>query len=119
MLEKKEKLVLLYLCEICKKDKAYLLSCESIAEFISQKYLISLRELNSIMLTLKKEDFLDYEISDSKDQSYYIVNLRPKALTFTRDEKNRKKNVALVLAKTIGLSVLSFVLGLILKAIFS
>lgn len=119
MLEKKEKFVLLYLCEICKKEKAYLLSAESIAEFISQKYLISLQELNSIMITLKKEEYLDYTLSNGKDGNYYVVCLKSKAITYKRDEKTRKINIALLFAKTIGLSILSFVLGLILKIIFS
>lgn len=119
MLEKKEKFVLLYLCEICKKEKPYLLSAEKIAEFVSQKYLISLHELNSIMLALSKEDYLDFTPSNGRDGNYYVITLKSKAVTYKRDEKNRKINIALLFAKTIGLSVLSFILGLILKAIFS
>ena len=118
MLDKKEKLVMSYLCEICPDKKTYLVSTSQIAEFVSKKYVISLAELGDIMISLCKDNYLDFVVSDSKKGYYYCVNLKNKGLTFKKDIQKEHKAIFGLIARTILLSLLSFVLGLLLKAIF-
>ena len=60
MLDKKEKFVILYLLEICPNKRSYLILAEQIAEFVSKKYLISTTELDDIMITLAKDNYIDF-----------------------------------------------------------
>jgi len=118
MLDKKEKFVVLYLIEICPQKRSYLILAEQIAEFVSKKYLISTNELDDIMLSLSKDNYIDFVASDSKNGYYYCITLKGKALTLKRDLKKQKKEAWFVLLKTLGLAVLSFAVGILLKTIF-
>ena len=118
MLDKKEKFVVLYLIEICPNKRSYLVLAEQIAEFVSKKYLISTTELDDIMITLAKDNYIDFVVSDSKKGYYYCITLKNKALTLKRDLQKQKKEFWLLVLKTFGFAVLSFVIGIILKTIF-
>ena len=118
VLDKKEKLVMLYLSSICLDKKTYLISTSDIAEFVSKKYVISIAELNDIMISLCKDNYLDFVVSDSKKGYYYVVNLKNKGLTFKKDLKKEKQALWGLVLRTLCLTLLSFVLGLLLKIIF-
>lgn len=118
MLDKKEKLVMLYLSSICLDKKTYLVSTSDIAEFVSKKFVISIAELNDIMISLCKDNYLDFVVSDSKKGYYYCVNLKNKGLTFKKDLKKEKQALFGLVLRTLFLTLLSFVLGLLLKIIF-
>lgn len=118
MLDKKEKLVMLYLSNVCTDKKTYLISSASIAEFVSKKYVISISELDDIMISLCKDNYLDFVGSSSKKGYYYCVNLKNKGLTYKKDLKKEKQELFGLFVRTIILSVISFVLGLLLKMIF-
>lgn len=118
MLDKKEKFVILYLLEICPQKRSYLILAENIAEFVSKKYLITTSELDDIMISLSKDNYLEFVASDSKKGYYYCITLKSKALTLKKDIKKQKKEFALVLLRTFGLAVLSFIIGVLLKTIF-
>ena len=91
MLDKKEKLVMLYLLDICVDKKTYLISSSSIAEYVSRKYVISIAELDDIMISLSKDNYLDFVGSSSKKGYYYCVNLKNKGLTYKKDLKKKKQ----------------------------
>lgn len=118
MLDKKEKMVMSYLCSVCLDKKTYLISTSSLAEYVSKKYVISIAELNDIMISLCKDNYLDFVVSDSKKGYYYCINLKNKGLTFKKDLKKEKQALIGLVIRTVALSLLSFLLGLLLKAIF-
>ncbi|MCI7003075.1 MAG: hypothetical protein MR904_01860 [Clostridia bacterium] len=118
MLDKKERFIVLYLLEICPNRRSYLIKAEQIAEFVSRKYLISTSELDDIMITLAKDNYIDFVVSDSKKGYYYCVTLKNKALTLKKDMKKQKQAFWLLVLRTFGFAVLSFVIGLLLKTIF-
>lgn len=118
MLDKKERFVVLYLLEICPPKGSYLVLAEQVAEFVSRKYLISTNELDDIMLSLCKDNYIDFVASESKNGYYYCITLKGKALTLKRDLKKQKKEAWMVLLRTLGLAVLSFAVGILLKTIF-
>ena len=49
---------MLYLSEVCKTKKTYLILSTDIAEFVSKKYIISLTELDDIMIMLEKDKYI-------------------------------------------------------------
>ena len=118
MLDKKEKFVVLYLVEICPQKRSYLILAENIAEFVSRKYLITTDELDDIMLSLAKDNYIEFVASNSKNGYYYCITLKSKALTLKKDLKKQKQELILTLIRTVGLGVLSFVIGVLLKTIF-
>ena len=109
---------MLYLSEVCKTKKTYLILSTDIAEFVSKKYIISLTELDDIMIMLEKDKYIDFVVSDGKKGYYYCVTLLNKGLTYKKDLKKEKKELLLLVARTLVLAVLSFVVGVLLKAIF-
>lgn len=118
MLDQKEKFVVLYLLEICPAKRSYLILAEQIAEFVSKKYLITISELDDIMLSLSKDNYVDFVVSDGKNGYYYCITLKNKALTLKKDLQKQKKEFWLNVLKTFGFAVLSFVIGIILRSIF-
>ncbi len=118
MLDKKEKFVILYLLEICPQRRSYLILAENIAEFVSRKFLITTSELDDIMISLAKDNYIEFVASDSKKGYYYCITLKNKALTLKKDLKKQKTEFWWLIVRTLGLAVLSFVIGLLLKSIF-
>ena len=111
-------MVMTFLSEICTSKRAYLISAEQIAEFVSKKFILSVAEIDDIMISLNKDNYLDFIISDSKSGYYYCITLKNRGLTFKKDEKKHKTEIAMLLFRTIGITVLSFILGLLLRLIF-
>ena len=119
MLDKKEKTVMQFLSEICTSKRSYLISAEQIAEFISKKFILSISEIDDILISLNKDGYLDFVISDSKSGYYYCITLKNKGLTYKKDEKKKRTEIILLLLRTLGITILSFILGVILRAIFN
>lgn len=118
MLDNKEKLVMKYLCQVCPDKRTRLICSASIAENLSNKYVVSVSELDEIMMSLSKDNYLDYVISDSKKGYYYCISLKDKGLTFLHEQKKAKKEMGFLIARTLFLAGLSFVVGVLLKMIF-
>lgn len=118
MLDKKEKMVMSYLCEICKDKKTYLISVEQIASQVYKKCLLSVSDLDDIMISLSKDNYLDFVAMDGRKGYYYCITLKNKGLTYKKDIQKEKKEVIFIILRTVGLAVLSFVIGFLLKMIF-
>ena len=118
LLDKKEKMVMKYLCKVCPQKQSCLISADEIAHFLCKKYLISMSELDDIMLSLYKDNYIDFVASNSKKGYYYCIRLKSRGQTFLNDLKKEKKNFAIAIIKTICLAGISFAIGVILKAIF-
>ena len=119
MLDKKEKTVMTYLSEVCLAKRSYLISAEQIAEHVSKKFILSIAEIDDILISLNKDNYLDFVISDSKHGYYYVITLKNKGLTFKKDEKKKKKELLMLFLRTLGITILSFVLGILLRIIFN
>lgn len=118
MLDKKEKMVMKYLCKVCPQRQSCLISAQQIAEHLCRKYLVSISELDDIMISLAKDNLIEFVASNGKKGYYYCVKLKSKGQTFLKDLAKEKKELGFLIFKTICLAAVSFVIGLILKAIF-
>lgn len=118
MQERKEKLVLRYLCRVCVGKKTYLISPHDIAKEVSNKLILSISEIDEIMAGLSLQNYIDFVVSDSKNGYYYCVKLKKKGQTYLSDSKKQKKELFKLILRSMFLATVSFVFGLILKAIF-
>ena len=118
MPDKKEKLILKYLCKVCTGKKTYLISPSDIAKQVCKKYVLSVSEIDEIMASLALQNYLEYVISDSKNGYFYCIKLKKKGQTYLHDAKKQKKALYMLIVRSIFLATVSFVFGLILKAIF-
>ena len=115
---RKEKLVLKYLCKVCTGKKTYLISPHEIAKEVCKKEVLSISEIDEIMASLTLQNYIEFVVSDSKSGYYYCVKLKKKGQTYLSDAKRQKKALFMLVLRSIFLATVSFVFGLILKAIF-
>ena len=118
MPERKERLVLKYLCKVCTGKKTYLISPHDIAKEICNKMVLSINEIDEIMASSSLQNYIDFVVSDSKNGYYYCVKLKKKGQTYLADSKKQKKAMLMLILRSMFLATVSFVFGLILKAIF-
>lgn len=109
----------MYLCKVCTKKRTYLISPYEIASSLSKKFVLSVSEIDEIMATLSNENYIDFVISESKNEYYYCVTLKKKGQSFEMDIKQSRRNFLLLVLRTMFLASISFIFGLILKAIFT
>ena len=77
------------------------------------------RSVDEIMTSLAKDNYIDVVISDSKKGYFYCVMLKNKGVMFKKDLQKQKKELGLLLLRTLCITILSFVVGLILRTIFT
>lgn len=119
MLSKKEKMTMQYIFEKCKEKSSVLLTPEELCNNLSPKFDVQCIEMDEIINNLVLENYITMILSDKKGKPIYCISLDKKGESFERDIENSKKGTIKLIVRTIALAVLSFVVGLILKAIFS
>ncbi len=115
---RKEKLVMAYLCGRCQKNKTYLISPQEITQALSKKYVLSIEEIDEIMVYLSNENFIDFVVSDGKNGYFYCVNLKKSGQSFLNDIKKKKITLGMLVLRSCFLATVSFVFGVLLRAIF-
>ena len=115
---KKEKMVMTYLCNKCQQKRTYLISPQEITQALSKRFVLSIEEIDEIMATLSNENYIDFVVSDSKKGYFYCVNLKKAGQTFNIDTKKNRRTFGLLVLRSMFLATVSFVFGLILRAIF-
>lgn len=109
---------MLYLCKRCQTKKTYLISPQEIAEGLSKKCILSVSEIDDILVSLSNQNYLDFVVSESKKGYFYCITLKKCGQTFVSDSKKQKKTLGLLILRSMFLATVSFVFGIILKAIF-
>lgn len=115
---KKEKMVMSYLCAKCQKKQTYLVSPHEISQALIKKYVLSIEEIEEIMVSLANENFLDFVVSDSKKGYYFCVTLKKCGQTYLVDTKKNRRTFGIAILRSMFLATVSFVFGIILRAIF-
>lgn len=115
---KKEKMVMSYLCSKCQQKRTYLISPQEITQALSKRYVLSVEEIDEIMVELSNENYIDFVVSDSKKGYFYCVNLKKSGQTFNTDTRKNRRTFGLLILRSMFLATVSFVIGMILKAIF-
>ncbi len=118
MLNRKERRVMQYLFNVCNGKRSSLIEPEDIQNFLQPKYEVNNIELDQILNALVLENYIDLVNSDKNGKLVYCVSLKTKGEGYERERKNAKKNLYLILTRTVILACISFAITLILKAIF-
>ena len=118
MLSRKEKMIMQYILkESGNKDTCLLLPID-IEHAVAPKYSINQIEAQALLDGLVQENYINLVNSDKNGELIYCISILPKGKSFYREQKNAKKSWGGAVIRTILLAILSFVVGIILKAIF-
>lgn len=115
---KKERLVMIYLCGKCQRNKTYLISPHEITQALSKRFILSIEEIDEIMATLQNENLIDFVVSDGKNGYFYCVNLKKAGRSFILDIKRKRRTFGMLVLRSCFLATVSFAFGVILRAIF-
>jgi hypothetical protein len=85
---------------------------------LQPRYDLSNTELQGLLEGLAQENYIGLVNSDKNGELIYCINICSKGKSFIREEHNIKKSWTTAIIRTVLLAILSFVVGLILKAIF-
>jgi len=118
MLSFKEKKVMSFLYKKCKDKKSCLISPTEIADAMLPKYDLEDVEIEDLVNGLELDNYINVINSDSNGKLIYCISLKQKGKAFERDKKVQKKQWAWWVSRTIILAIISFIVGIILKAIF-
>lgn len=119
MLNKQENKVMEFVYEKCQKKGTCLLSTNDIISAMYPLLNLTEAELNEILNNLVLENYITLINSDKKGIVVYCITLTSKGEAFQRDKIDQKKSLGKRLMLTIIFACISFIVGLILKAIFS
>lgn len=118
MLSKKEQAVMTYLFGECVDKDSTLISPQQITTALMPKYELNSIEIDQIINALMLDDYIEAVSSDSKGRLVYCIKLKQKGESYLREKTTAKKTATMLIVRTVLLAILSFVVGVILKAIF-
>ena len=87
---KKEKMVMSHLCNKCQRNKTYLISPQEIAQVLAKRYIVSVEEIDEIMVSLSNDNLIEFVVSDGKNGYFYCVTLKKSGQTFVADTKKKR-----------------------------
>ncbi|MGN0960927.1 MAG: hypothetical protein ACI4PF_01860 [Christensenellales bacterium] len=118
MLSRKEKMIMQYILkESGNRDTCLLLPID-VEHAVAPRYTINQIEVQALLEGLVQENYINLVNSDKNGELIYCISILPKGKSFHREQKNIKKSWLSAILRTVLLAILSFVVGLILKAIF-
>ena len=115
---KKEKMVMSHLCNKCQRNKTYLISPQELAQVLAKRYIVSVEEIDEMMVSLSNDNLIEFVVSDGKNGYFYCVTLKKSGQTFVADTKKKRKTFGLLVLRSCFLATVSFIFGVILRAIF-
>lgn len=117
MLSKTENKVMSVLYTECKDRAALLISPTDLMKITGEKGLTQ-SKLDKIINDLNMDGYFDLVYSDRRGERVYCITLTERGKGYLRGQKVMRRNLIFRLFLTVGLALLSFIIGLILKALF-
>ncbi len=117
MLTKTESKIMKVIYKECVKRDSLLVTPNDLINMTGDKS-ITLKAIDNIMTDLNFDGYFDLVYSDRHGETVYCISLTEKGKGFDRSRKVFKRNLAFRIGLTISLAFLSFIIGLVLKAIF-
>lgn len=105
------------LYEQCKNKSSSLISPLDIVRLVGDRKL-SQSKTAQIVSDLHKDGYFDIIYSDRRGETIYCISLTEKGKAFQRNAQMMKRNVFFKVCLSFTLAVFSFLVGLILRAIF-
>lgn len=107
-----------YIFQKCEGKDSILISPEELGNVLRPRYDLSEQEVKDIVDNLVLDGYISMILSDKKGKTIYCISLDKKGESFERDRENEKKNLRVLIIRTILLAILSTFVGLLIKWIF-
>lgn len=117
MLSKVERKVMLTIYQKCQQKNPLLISPKDLKTIVCLPSA-STAELQKIVENLSTDGYFDLIYTEKHGETLYLISLLKKGKAFLRTQKEFKRNIIFRVILSAGLAVMSFIIGLILKAIF-
>ncbi len=119
MLNRQENEVMRAVYELCGGRESCLVSPYDILSVLPAKRRYTADKVDSILHSLELDDYFELLESDRKGEKVYVVTLRPNGLAYRRGSVQMRRTIAFRVALSVGGAVLTFLVGLILRSVFS
>lgn len=117
---KKEKILMDYIFDKANGKESVLIAVEDVVRFVGENFSgVDRDEVDQLMQNLVLDRYITLIMSDKKGKPIYCISLDKKGESWVRDNENKKRTTIMLVVRTVLLAVLSFVVGVVLKAIFS
>lgn len=118
MLTKNEDKIMSAIYSAANGKQSCLLTPDDILSISGARGEVNYKTLDGILEALELDDYFDMIISDRKGEKVYCITLHAKGLGYKRRKTIIKRNLSYKLAVTVVFALLSFLITLLLKAIF-
>ena len=117
MLSKKESKVMSAIFSMAMDKTALLVTPTDLRSAVNLPEL-TLDGLEKIVTDLMRDGYFSLVYSDRHGEPVYCISLTERGKGFLREGKLIKRNIVFRLCVTVALAIVSFIIGLILKAVF-
>ena len=117
MLSKLESRVMNVIYNSCKDKEGILISASDIVRLINLED-VKIIDVQRVVDDLYTDGYFDLVYSERKGEQIFCISLTEKGKGYKRSNKIFKRNLLFRVTLTIVLAIFSFLIGLILKAIF-
>ena len=119
MLNKLEEKILSTVKDLCSDKSSCLVTPTDILRVSGLGGVIDSVQLEDILKTLSFDDYFDLIYSSRKGEKVYCISLQEKCIKYQRNKILIKRDLKYKFILTVSFAVLSFIIGLLLKAIFN
>ncbi len=117
MLTRVENKVMETIFGACYGKSSLLITPTDLVKMIAEKG-VSLSVMDKIVEDLHSDGYFDLIYSDRHGETVYCISLTEKGKGFIRNKKVFRRNLIYRIGLTVALAFLSFIVGIILKAVF-
>lgn len=119
MLNKEENEVMRAVYDMCDGKDNCLVSPMEIMSILPVKRKYTPERVEKILRSLELDDYFDLIESDRKGEKMYVITLHPNGMAYKRTALQVRRSVAFKIGLSVAGAVITFVVGLLLKIIFT
>ncbi len=119
MLNARERKIMESLYSLCRETGSCLCSSWDLLRRFPAERRPSEEQAEKILHDLESDGYINLIRSERQGEPMYVVTLRANGIGFLREKQQMKRNVCFKIFLTVVCAVGSFLIGLILKAVFS
>ena len=119
MLNKQENEVMKAVYDMCDGKGSCLVSPLEIMSILPEKKGYAPEKIDAILRTLELDDYFDLIESERKGEKMYVITLHANGEAYDRTRLQVRRGIAFKIGLSVAGAVVTFVVGLILKSIFS
>ena len=119
MLNKQENEVMSAVYDMCDGKESCLVSPMEIVSLLPAKRRYTPQKVELILRSLELDDYFDLIASERKGEKMYVITLHPNGVAYKRTAVQVRRNVTFKIVLSVAGAVVTFVVGILLKMIFS